>query len=58
MDEERTLRRVSEAICMSTRSRGRPRARWREEVERDLRAMGITNWRRIARDREQHSVAG
>jgi hypothetical protein len=26
------------------RSRGRPKTRWKDDVEADLRAMKITNW--------------
>ena len=28
-----------------TRSRGRPRKRWKEEVERDLEVLGVRRWR-------------
>jgi hypothetical protein len=27
------------------RSRGRPKTRWKDDVEADLRAMKITNWK-------------
>jgi hypothetical protein len=35
-----------------TRSRGRPKTRWLDEVSTDLRKMGINEWRDRARDRE------
>jgi hypothetical protein len=35
-----------------TRRVGKPRARWLESVETDLRKMGVKNWRRKAQDRE------
>jgi hypothetical protein len=36
-----------------TRRVGKPRARWLESVETDLRKMGVKNWRRKAQDRKQ-----
>ena len=36
-----------------TRRRGRPRKRWKEEVERDLQVLGVRRWRELAIDREK-----
>jgi len=36
-----------------TRRRGRPRKRWREEVERDLQVLGMRRWRELVADREK-----
>jgi hypothetical protein len=33
------------------RSRGRPKTRWKDDVEADLRAMKITNWRTKIEDK-------
>ena len=30
-----------------TRRRGRPRKRWKEEVERDLQVLGVRRWREL-----------
>jgi hypothetical protein len=32
------------------RSRGRPKTRWKDDVDADLRAMKITNWEKIIVD--------
>jgi len=36
-----------------TRRRERPRKEWREEVERDLRVLGVRRWRELVIDREK-----
>ena len=36
-----------------TRRRGRPRKRWKEEVERDLQVLGVRRWRQLVADRKK-----
>ena len=36
-----------------TRRMGRPRKRWKEEVERDLQVMGVRRWRELVADRKK-----
>jgi len=36
-----------------TRRRGRPRKRWKEEVERDLQMLGVRRWRELVADRKK-----
>jgi len=36
-----------------TRRRGRPRKRWREEVERVLQVLGVRRWRGLVADRKK-----
>ena len=37
----------------SGRRRGRPRKRWIDDLESDLRSLGIRNWKAKARNRDQ-----
>jgi len=37
----------------STRRRGRPRKRWKEEVERDLQVLEVRRWRELVADRKK-----
>jgi hypothetical protein len=36
-----------------TRRRGRPRKRWKEEIERDLQVLGVRRWRELVADRKK-----
>jgi len=36
-----------------TRRRGRPRKRWKKEVERDLQVLGVRRWRDFVADRKK-----
>ena len=35
------------------RGRGRPRKRWKEEVERDLQVLGVRKWKELVAGREK-----
>ena len=35
------------------RGRGRPRKRWKEEVERDLHVLGVRRWRKLVAGRKK-----
>ena len=36
-----------------TRRAGKPKLRWLESVQEDLKNMGVRNWRRKSRDRDE-----
>jgi len=36
-----------------TRRRGRPRKRWKEELESDLQVLGVRRWRELVADRKK-----
>ena len=45
MEEDRMPKKIFTQALEGTRRRGRPRKRWKEEVERDLQVLGVRKWR-------------
>jgi len=43
--EDRMPKKIFTQELEGTRRRGRPRKRWKEEVERDLHVLGVRRWR-------------
>jgi hypothetical protein len=53
MEDSRMPKRVIRERFYTRRKRGRPKVRWLDDVQKDLRGMGIEGWRRKAQDRDQ-----
>jgi hypothetical protein len=53
MDEEALPRRIMCVAPRGKRKTGRPKARWREEVGKDARMLGIKSWWSAAMNREE-----
>lgn len=51
MDDGRVPKKVLHSRPEGTRSAGRPRIRWLEDVEADLRRLRIRNWKRLSLSR-------
>jgi hypothetical protein len=47
MEEYRMPEKIFTQELEGTRRRGRPRRRWKEEVERDLQVLGVRRWREL-----------
>jgi hypothetical protein len=53
MEEDRMSKKIFTQELEGTRRSGRPREGWREEVERDLRVLGVRRWRELVIDRKK-----
>ena len=51
MEEDRMPKKFFTQELEGTRRRGRPRKRWKDEVERDLQVLGVRRWREIVVNR-------
>ena len=53
IEEDRIPKKIFTQEPDGTRRRGRPRKRWKEEVERDLQVLGVRRWRELVADRKK-----
>jgi hypothetical protein len=53
MENTRTTRKITEWTPYKTGPAGRPRLRWMNQVEEDLKRMKIIVWREKVADREE-----
>jgi len=53
MNETRSVKKIFEGKLEGRRSRGRPRLRWINDVEDDVRKLGVKRWRTKALEREE-----
>jgi hypothetical protein len=53
MNEVRIVKKIFEEKLEGRRGRGRPRLRWINVVEEDLRMLGVKRWRKKALYREE-----
>ena len=53
MEEDRMHKRIFTQELEGTRRRGRPRKRWKEEVERDFQVLRVRRWRELVADRKK-----
>jgi hypothetical protein len=54
MNEARIVKKIFEEKLEGRTGRGQPRLRWINDVEEDLRMLGVKKWRRKASERERN----
>ena len=50
IEEDRMPKKIFTQKLEGTRRRGRPKKRWKEEVEKDLQMLGVRRWRELVAD--------
>jgi hypothetical protein len=53
MRESDPARKSTFHLLLGERTVGRPKRRWIEEVERQLKGMGVKDWKRMALERDK-----
>jgi hypothetical protein len=53
MDDARNSKKLYQANLFHKRPKGRPKARWKDDVDNDIRKIGSTNWREVVQDRDE-----
>jgi hypothetical protein len=53
LDDARNTKKIYQATLHKQGPKGRPKTRWKDDVEDDLTKMGIVNWRQVAQDRDR-----
>jgi hypothetical protein len=53
MEDSRSVKKIFKGKHEGRRDTGRPRKRYLDDVEDDLKQLGVRGWRRKARERER-----
>jgi hypothetical protein len=53
MNGERVAKTIYKWKPYATRPKGRPRVRWEDYVRKDLRKMGVNNWKQRTQERKK-----
>jgi len=53
MGDDRMPKKIFTQELEGTRRRGRPRKRWKEEVQGVLQVLGVRRWRELVADRKK-----
>jgi hypothetical protein len=53
MNNDRTLQKIFNIKPDGTRSVGRPKLRWKDGINQDMRILGVKNWKKVALNRDE-----
>jgi hypothetical protein len=57
MTEDNNVQEINRWKPMSNRPIGRPKTRWEDDVLEDIKSMSISNWKKVARNRDSWKKA-
>jgi hypothetical protein len=52
MNSDRTIKKIFNTKPDGVRSVGRPKLRWENGVDQDIRILGVKNWKKVALNRD------
>jgi hypothetical protein len=53
MNNDRMLKKIFNTKPDGVRSVGRPKVRWEDGVDQDIRILGVKNWKKVALNRDE-----
>ena len=53
MNSDRALKKIFNTKPDGARSAGRPKLRWEDAVDQDMRILGVKNWKKVALNRDE-----
>jgi len=53
MNNDRTINRIFNTKPDGVRTVGRPKLRWEDGVDQDMRILEVKNWKKVALDRDE-----
>ena len=53
MNNDRTLKKIFNTKQYGVRSVGRPKLRWEDSVDQDMRILGVKNWKKVVFDSDE-----
>jgi hypothetical protein len=52
-NNDRTLEKIFNTKPDGAKSVGRPKLRWKDGVDQDMRILGVKNWKKVALNRDE-----
>jgi hypothetical protein len=53
MNKDRTIKKIFNTKPDGVRKVGRPKLRWENVVDQDIRMLGVKNWKKVALNRDE-----
>jgi hypothetical protein len=55
MNSDRTIKKIFNTKLDGVRSVGRPKLRWKDGVDQDIRILGVKNWKKVTLNRDERA---